>query len=134
MGEVSMSRRSVSFRRACLAALLLFAMAAPARAADNDTRLADAAMRRDVAAVRTLIGQKVDANTPGQDGTPALHWAVRVDDVATAKLLLGAGAQATLANRYGLTPLAHRGRQWQRRDDRRAARRRCGRERSRSRW
>ena len=101
-----MSRRGVSFRRACLAALLLFAMAAPGQAADNDTRLAEAAMRRDVAAVRTLIGQKVDANTPGQDGTPALHWAVRVDDVATAKLLLGAGAQATLANRYGLTPLA----------------------------
>ena len=63
-------------------------------------------MRRDVAAVRTLIGQKVDVNTPGQDGTPALHWAVRVDDVATAKLLLGAGAKATLANRYGVTPLA----------------------------
>jgi len=106
MGEVSMSRRGVPFRPACLAASLLFAMAAPGQAADNDTRLAEAAMRRDVAAVRTLIGQKVDANTPGQDGTPALHWAVRVDDVATAKLLLGAGAQATLANRYGLTPLA----------------------------
>jgi ankyrin repeat protein len=29
-----------------------------------------------------------------------------VDDVATAKLLIGAGAQATLANRYGLTPIA----------------------------
>ncbi len=55
---------------------------------------------------RTLIGQKVDVNAPGQDGTPALHWAVRVDDLATAKLLLGAGAQATLPNRYGLTPLA----------------------------
>ena len=81
-------------------------MAAPGQAADNDTRLADAAMRRDVAAVRTLIGQKVDVNAPGQDGTPALHWAVRVDDVATAKLLLGAGADAKLANRYGLTPLA----------------------------
>ena len=39
-------------------------------------------------------------------GTPALHWAVRVDDVDTARLLLGAGADATLANRYGLTPLA----------------------------
>ncbi len=63
-------------------------------------------MRRDVAKVRTLIAQKVDANVPGQDGTPALHWAVRVDDVATSKLLLGAGAQATLANRYGLTPLS----------------------------
>ena len=106
MGEVSMSRRSVPGRRACLAVLLFIATAAPGQAAENDTRLADAAMRRDVTAVRTLIGQKVDANVPGSDGTPALHWAVRVDDVATAKLLLGAGAQATLANRYGLTPLA----------------------------
>jgi ankyrin repeat protein len=87
-------------------ASLLLAMAAPTAAADRDTRLADAAMRRDVTTVRTLIGQKVDANVPGQDGTPALHWAVRVDDVATAKLLLGAGAQASLANRYGLTPIA----------------------------
>lgn len=85
---------------------LLLAVAAPSTAADRDTRLADAAMRRDVTTVRTLIGQKVDANVPGQDGTPALHWAVRVDDVATAKLLLGAGAQASLANRYGLTPIA----------------------------
>jgi ankyrin repeat protein len=63
-------------------------------------------MRQDIAAVRALIAQKVEVNVPGQDGTPALHWAVRVDDLDTAKLLLGAGAQATLANRYGLTPLA----------------------------
>jgi ankyrin len=84
----------------------LVVLAGSSAAADRDTRLADAAMRRDLAAVRSLISQKVDVNVPGQDGTPALHWAVRVDDVATAKLLLGAGAQATLANRYGLTPLA----------------------------
>ncbi len=105
MGPVSMTRGGVC-GRAWMAGALLLAMAGSSAAADGDTRLADAAMRRDVAAVRTLIGQKVDANVPGQDGTPALHWAVRVDDVATAKLLLGAGAQATLANRYGLTPLS----------------------------
>ena len=63
-------------------------------------------MKRDTAAVRALIAQKVDVNAPGTDGSPALHWAVRVDDAATARLLLGAGAQATLANRYGLTPMA----------------------------
>jgi len=85
---------------------MLLVTAAASTAADSDTRLADAAMRRDVAMVRSLIAQRVDANVPGQDGTPALHWAVRVDDVATSKLLLGAGAQATLANRYGLTPLS----------------------------
>ena len=77
-----------------------------AAAAETDVRLADAAMRQDMAAVRTLLAQKVDVNAPGSDGTPALHWIVRVDDVAAARLLIGAGANATLPNRYGLTPLA----------------------------
>jgi ankyrin len=63
-------------------------------------------MRRDSAAVRTLIAQKADVNAQGKDGTPALHWAVRVDDAATARLLIGAGAQVSLPNRYGLTPIA----------------------------
>ena len=101
-----MSGKGVSRGRGCLAGLLLLAAAGSSVAADGDTRLADAAMRQDVTAVRSLIGQKVDVNVPGQDGTPALHWAVRVDDIDTATLLLGAGAQSTLANRYGLTPLA----------------------------
>ena len=91
----------------CAGAVLL-TLAAPrvALAAGVETRLADAAMKRDIAAVRALIAQKVDVNAPGTDGSPALHWAVRVDDAAMAKLLLGAGAQATLPNRYGLTPMA----------------------------
>ena len=105
-GEVSMSGRGVGSCGTWLAGALLLAAAGSSAAAEHDTRLADAAMRRDVAAVRALLGQKVDVNVPGQDGTPALHWAVRVDDVTTAKLLLGAGAQATLANRYGVTPMA----------------------------
>ena len=73
--------------------------------AQGDSRLADAAMKRDAPAVRALLGQKVDVNAPGKDGTPALHWAVRGDDVATARLLLGAGADPKLTNRYGVTPL-----------------------------
>jgi ankyrin repeat protein len=77
-----------------------------ALAAEVDTRLADAAMKRDAAAVRSLVAQKADVNAPGTDGSPALHWAVRVDDAAMARLLLGAGAQPSLANRYGLTPMA----------------------------
>jgi ankyrin repeat protein len=88
------------------AVLLTLAAAGRAGAAGVETRLADAAMKRDIAAVRALLGQKVDVNAPGTDGSPALHWAVRVDDAAMAKLLLGAGAQATLANRNGLTPMA----------------------------
>ena len=74
-------------------------------AAQGDSRLADAVMKRDGAAVRSLLGQKVDVNAPGKDGTPALHWSVREDDLETARLLVGAGADAKLANRYGVTPL-----------------------------
>jgi ankyrin len=91
----------------CTSALLLtFAAAGGAGAAGVETRLADAAMKRDMTAVRALLAQKVDVNAPGTDGSPALHWAVRTDDTVMAKLLLGAGARATLANRYGLTPMA----------------------------
>jgi hypothetical protein len=53
-----------------------------------------------------LLAQKVDVNAPGLDGTPALHWVVRVNDLEAARLLLRSGAQVSLANRYGLTPLA----------------------------
>ena len=45
-------------------------------------------------------------NVPEADGTTALHWAVRADDVDTARLLVGAGANANAANRYGVTPLS----------------------------
>ena len=49
----------------------------PALALAADTRLADAAMKGDGAAVRALIGEKVDVNAPGVDGTPASLVAVR---------------------------------------------------------
>src|SRR4051812_23920961 len=71
-----------------------------------DTRLADAAMKRDTATVRALVQQKADVNAPGRDGTPPLHWLVRVDDLDTARLLLSAGADAGRPNRYGVRPLS----------------------------
>jgi uncharacterized protein len=73
--------------------------------AGTDARLADAAMKRDTATVRSLLQQKVDVNAPGKDGTPALHWVVRVDDLDTAQLLIRAGADVKFADRYGVTPL-----------------------------
>ena len=36
----------------------------------------------------------------------ALHWAARNNDVASARVLLRAGANAKAATRYGVTPLA----------------------------
>ena len=74
--------------------------------AAGDTRLADAAMKRDTATVRKLIDQHVDVNAPGADGTPALHWLVRVNDFDTARRLIRAGADVSKPNRYGVTPMS----------------------------
>ena len=71
-----------------------------------DSRLADAAMAPNPEAVRSLLKQKVDVNAPQPDGTTALHWAVREDDLETADLLIRAGANVKAANRFGATPLS----------------------------
>ena len=90
-------------------AAVLVPVAAYSAETGNNTRLADAARDRNMDAVRSLIkpgASAIDVNAPGSDGTPALHWVVRIDDVDTAKLLIRAGANVSLANRYGVTPLA----------------------------
>jgi len=67
--------------------------------------VADAAMRGNKEAVRTLIQQKANVNASQSDGTTALHWAVRTDDLETADLLIRAGAKISAANHDGATPL-----------------------------
>lgn len=79
--------------------------AAAAFAAPAESRLADAAMRGDKEAVGTLLSDRSNVNTPQNDGTTALHWAVRKDDVATVQALIKAGADVKAANRYGVTPI-----------------------------
>jgi ankyrin repeat protein len=68
--------------------------------------VADAAMRRDLSAVTSLIQQKSDVNEPQPDGATALHWAVQNDDLTMADLLIRTGAKVSAANRFGVTPLA----------------------------
>ncbi len=46
------------------------------------------------------------ARVADPDGTTALHWAVRHDDLAAAEALIKAGADVKAANRYGVTPIA----------------------------
>jgi len=71
-----------------------------------DTRLAEAAMARDMTTVRTLLLETGgDVNALGPYETPALHWVIRVRDVDTARMLLKAGADPNLANAYDLQPL-----------------------------
>ena len=71
-----------------------------------DSRVADAAMRRDTAAVRALIRQRIDVNVPQGDGMTALHWAASHGDASEVRLLLGAGAKVEAATRNGAyTPI-----------------------------
>jgi ankyrin repeat protein len=70
-----------------------------------DARLADAAQNRNGQAVRSLIKQGFDVNAPQPDGTTALHWVARWNDLETAGLLVQRGANAKAANRIGATPL-----------------------------
>jgi ankyrin repeat protein len=67
--------------------------------------LADAAMKGNREAVRALLQRNADVNAPQADGTTALHWAARLDDLDTADMLIRAGANASAANREGATPL-----------------------------
>lgn len=67
--------------------------------------VADAAMRGDKAAVRTLLAQHADVNVPQADGATALHWAVYRGDKELVDMLIRASANAKAANREGATPL-----------------------------
>ena len=72
----------------------------------NDLPLVDAVKSGNTQAVRALVKQPGAVNLAEADGTTALHWAVRADDIATTQLLLRVGARVAAANRYGVTPLS----------------------------
>jgi ankyrin len=75
----------------------------PAIAAGSE--VADAVMQGKKDVVRSLLQRKADVNAPQVDGTTALHWAARADDLETADLLLRAGARVSAANREGATAM-----------------------------
>lgn len=72
----------------------------------GDSPLLQAAKNNDAAAVRSIVNQGVDVNTPAPDGATALHWAAYRDNEEAVKLLIEAGADVRTANRYGATPLS----------------------------
>src|SRR5271163_4669621 len=89
-------------RRFCLALGLLLAIGCWSAWAGT---VVDAVKDGDTAAAIALLKQHADVNAPEPDGTSALHWAARQDDVEMADRLIKAGANAKAANRYGVTPL-----------------------------
>jgi ankyrin repeat protein len=68
--------------------------------------VADAAMKRDTDAVRTLLKNGEDVNAAQGDGMTALHWAARHGVAELTQMLLYAGANVKATTRLGgYTPL-----------------------------
>src|SRR5262245_39677602 len=67
--------------------------------------VADAVMKGDKAALRSLLVKKADVNATQPGGATALHWAVYLDDIETVDALIKAGAKVDAVNREGVTPL-----------------------------
>jgi ankyrin repeat protein len=88
--------------RTLIAGLCAFGLLSAA----GDTRLSEAAMQGNSAAVRSLLKEKVDVDAAQGDGTTALHWAAFRDDLEMVKWLLAAGANVKATTREGaITPL-----------------------------
>jgi uncharacterized protein len=91
--------------RRALAFMLMVALSVSLGAAAR-APIADAAERRDAAAIRTLLKQGADVGAAQPDGTTALHWAALHGDTALASMLLVAGANVRATTRLGgYTPL-----------------------------
>src|SRR6266496_1124717 len=80
-------------------------LAASSAAAQTPDTLVAAAKRDDPAVVRALLTRTPDVNAQGADGFTALHWAAQRNNSELVDRLLKAGARATVASRYKVTPL-----------------------------
>jgi len=85
---------------------LIAVLLTAALGAQSTSPLADAAMRGDTAAVKSLIKQGLDVGAAQGDGMTALHWAAERGDAELAEVLVFAGANVSAVTRIGLyTPL-----------------------------
>jgi len=95
-------------QRTAMWGLVSIALCASAllHASFDGSKVADAAMASDPAAVRALITSGEDVNASQGDGMTALHWAARHGDTALVKMLIAAGANVRATTRLGgYTPL-----------------------------
>jgi ankyrin repeat protein len=92
-------------RKFSMNAVALALMLASSGVVMAQSEVADAAMARDTATVRSLLRSGADVNGVQADGATALHWASYHGDEALAESLLDAGANVGAANRNGSTPM-----------------------------
>ena len=84
----------------CLAAVTRLAAAV-------DAPVAEAVMRQDVGAVRTLLDAGADVNSARGDGMTGLHWAAQHGNLQVTRLLLAAGAELEATTRLGAHTALH---------------------------
>ena len=77
-----------------------------AHAAADDPPLVAAAEAGDEGAVRRLLAAGADVDAASVDGATALHWAVHRELPELVRLLVDAGGDASVSNRYGVQPIA----------------------------
>ena len=89
--------------RRLIFAAMLTCWGSAAFAAATDMELVNAVRSNDVDAVQSLLNDGVDVNATTSDGATVLQWAVHNDQAALVELLLEAGADAGISNRYGVS-------------------------------
>ena len=87
-------------------AAVAFWTAASSRAAAPEPEIVRAVKSGHTREVERLIAGNRDVNATQPDGTSALHWAIRANNVALVIRLIQAGANVNAASRYGVTPLS----------------------------
>jgi len=93
--------RQALMRRMAAAAAAVALGGALLQAQAGRSPVADAAMAKDPAKVRSLLKTGVDVNASQGDGMTALHWAAMNGDGALTEMLLVAGANVRATTRIG---------------------------------
>ncbi len=89
----------------CLIVIGVWVASGTFLATPPESRVADAAMRNDIVAVRTLLKQAEDVNAAQGDGMTGLHWAAVNANRELAQVLLYAGGNVRASTRLGITPV-----------------------------